>query len=195
MTAETRMTLSEAKKARAASPIAQEAYAAARLRFELGEAVRLRRAELEISQSELGRRADMTSPPWPARGRRHRAHAAAARPDRRGARPGTAGRVRGAREERLSRAAERSALRGSGPPGRRRPGRRRSRRAAPGRRRGARRVRPAWRAPAGSTPPRCCRSRRRRGRRPRPGSAELAAMASMMRRLAWCGTKPPSSPG
>ncbi|MEY9847463.1 helix-turn-helix domain-containing protein [Streptacidiphilus sp. MAP5-3] len=60
MTAETRMTLSEAKKARAASPIVQEAYAAARLRFELGEAVRRRRAELGISQSELGRRADMT---------------------------------------------------------------------------------------------------------------------------------------
>jgi HTH-type transcriptional regulator/antitoxin HipB len=40
--------------------VAQEAYVAARLRFELGEAVRLRRAELGISQTELGRRAGMT---------------------------------------------------------------------------------------------------------------------------------------
>jgi HTH-type transcriptional regulator/antitoxin HipB len=60
MTAQTRTTLSDARKARAASPVAEEAYAAARLRFELGETVRHRRAELGISQSELGRRADMT---------------------------------------------------------------------------------------------------------------------------------------
>lgn len=60
MTTENRTTLADARKARAASPVAEEAYAAARLRFELGEAVRLRRAESGISQTVLGRRAGMT---------------------------------------------------------------------------------------------------------------------------------------
>jgi HTH-type transcriptional regulator/antitoxin HipB len=37
-----------------------EEYAAARLRFELGEAVRERRLEMGLSQSVLGRRAGLT---------------------------------------------------------------------------------------------------------------------------------------
>ncbi|QRN80994.1 MAG: helix-turn-helix transcriptional regulator [Nocardiopsis sp. BM-2018] len=40
-------------------PEVQEAYEQTRLRFELGEAVRLRREELGWSQAELGRRCGM----------------------------------------------------------------------------------------------------------------------------------------
>ncbi|MFE1784131.1 helix-turn-helix domain-containing protein [Streptomyces sp. NPDC059506] len=61
MTAEsTRTGLEQARRARAATPVIQEEYAAARLRFELGEAVRGRRLELGLSQSELGLMAGMT---------------------------------------------------------------------------------------------------------------------------------------
>jgi HTH-type transcriptional regulator/antitoxin HipB len=55
-----RTSLEDARRARPVTPVVEEAYAAARLRFELGETVRLRRAELGLSQTELGRRARMT---------------------------------------------------------------------------------------------------------------------------------------
>ena len=55
-----RTGLGDARSARPVTPLIEEAYAAARLRFELGEAVRLRRGELGLSQTELGRRARMT---------------------------------------------------------------------------------------------------------------------------------------
>ncbi|MFK4183825.1 helix-turn-helix domain-containing protein [Streptomyces sparsogenes] len=63
MTAETetkRTGLAQARLARAFTPEIEEEYAAARLRFELGETVRERRTDLGLSQSELGRRAGMT---------------------------------------------------------------------------------------------------------------------------------------
>jgi HTH-type transcriptional regulator/antitoxin HipB len=53
-------SLDEARLARRTNPVIEEAYNAARLRFELGDAVRRRRAELGLSQTELGRRARMT---------------------------------------------------------------------------------------------------------------------------------------
>jgi HTH-type transcriptional regulator/antitoxin HipB len=56
------MTLAEARAARPISPVAEEAYELARLRFELGEAVRLRREELGWSQRQLADRAGMTQP-------------------------------------------------------------------------------------------------------------------------------------
>ncbi|WP_283137690.1 helix-turn-helix domain-containing protein [Rhizohabitans arisaemae] len=43
-------------------PGAGVAYEAARIRFELGEAVRLRREELGLSQTELARRAGLKQP-------------------------------------------------------------------------------------------------------------------------------------
>lgn len=55
-----RTTLAGARRARPATPEVAEEYAAARLRFELGEAVRLRRQELGLSQSALGKRAGLT---------------------------------------------------------------------------------------------------------------------------------------
>ncbi|MEZ0065164.1 HTH-type transcriptional regulator/antitoxin HipB [Streptacidiphilus sp. MAP12-20] len=61
MTASDRRTsLADARRARPNTPEIDEAYAATRLRFELGEAVRLRRGERGLSQSELGRLAGMT---------------------------------------------------------------------------------------------------------------------------------------
>lgn len=43
-------------------PGADAAYAAARLRFELGEAVRRRREELGLTQAQLAERADLQQP-------------------------------------------------------------------------------------------------------------------------------------
>jgi transcriptional regulator with XRE-family HTH domain len=43
-------------------PGAGAAYEAARIRFELGEAVRLRREELGLTQAELAQRAGMKQP-------------------------------------------------------------------------------------------------------------------------------------
>lgn len=61
MTAETgRTSLVQGRRARTITPEIEEEYAAARLRFELGEAVRGRRRDLGLSQSELGRRCGMT---------------------------------------------------------------------------------------------------------------------------------------
>ncbi|WP_234381850.1 helix-turn-helix domain-containing protein [Streptomyces dysideae] len=58
---ETRRTgLAEARRARAMTPEIEEEYAAAQLRFALGEAVRKQRQDLGLSQQELGRRAGMT---------------------------------------------------------------------------------------------------------------------------------------
>lgn len=57
-----RVTLAEARAARTMSPAAEEAYELARLRFELGEAVRGRREELGWSQRQLADRAGMTQP-------------------------------------------------------------------------------------------------------------------------------------
>jgi HTH-type transcriptional regulator / antitoxin HipB len=55
-------TLSELKRARKTTPEVAEAYAAARLRYELGTIVRERREELNWSQTELARRAGMRQP-------------------------------------------------------------------------------------------------------------------------------------
>ncbi|MCM2575916.1 helix-turn-helix domain-containing protein [Streptomyces meridianus] len=61
MTSETGRTgLEQARGARAVTPEIEAEYAAARLRFELGEAVRRRRLDLGLSQAELGRRCAMT---------------------------------------------------------------------------------------------------------------------------------------
>ena len=61
MSEPTRRTgLADARRARPITPEIEEAYAAARLRFELGETVRARRCELGLSQAELGARARMT---------------------------------------------------------------------------------------------------------------------------------------
>lgn len=57
-----RITLAEARQARADNPAVAEAYDQARLRFELGEAVRARREELGWSQRQLAERAGMTQP-------------------------------------------------------------------------------------------------------------------------------------
>ncbi|WP_017585830.1 helix-turn-helix domain-containing protein [Nocardiopsis ganjiahuensis] len=55
-----RVTLAELRTSeRFGQPEVQEAYEQTRLRFELGEAVRLRREELGWSQAELGRRCGM----------------------------------------------------------------------------------------------------------------------------------------
>jgi len=55
-------TLAEAREARMDRPGVAEAYQEARLRFELGEAVRTRREELGWSQRQLAERAGMTQP-------------------------------------------------------------------------------------------------------------------------------------
>src|SRR5215813_3777217 len=55
-------TLAEAREARMDRPGVAEAYQQARLRFELGEAVRTRREELGWSQRQLAERAGMTQP-------------------------------------------------------------------------------------------------------------------------------------
>lgn len=55
-------TLAELKRSRKTTPEVAEAYAAARLRYELGKIVRERREELNWTQTELARRADMRQP-------------------------------------------------------------------------------------------------------------------------------------
>ncbi|MFP8885583.1 helix-turn-helix domain-containing protein [Streptomyces mangrovi] len=55
-----RTGLARARGARPVSAEIEQEYAAARLRFELGETVRGRRLELGLSQGEVGRRARMT---------------------------------------------------------------------------------------------------------------------------------------
>lgn len=61
MTAETRRTtLAEARQGRAATREIEEEYEAARLRFDLGRAVREQRQRQGLSQGELGRRSGMT---------------------------------------------------------------------------------------------------------------------------------------
>lgn len=60
MTAGRRMSLDDIHGSRPITEEIREEYAAARLRFELGETVRLRHIELGLSQSELGRRSHMT---------------------------------------------------------------------------------------------------------------------------------------
>jgi ribosome-binding protein aMBF1 (putative translation factor) len=57
-----RTSLAEARAARIDRPAAAGAYEAARLRFELAEAVRLRREELGWSQRQLAERAGMSQP-------------------------------------------------------------------------------------------------------------------------------------
>src|SRR6516225_680326 len=57
-----RAPLSEARAARMDRPEAAEAYRQARLRYELAEAVRLRREELGWSQRQLAERAGMSQP-------------------------------------------------------------------------------------------------------------------------------------
>lgn len=57
-----RVSLAEARQARTGRPAAAEAYQAARLRFELGEAIRARREELGWSQRQLAERAAITQP-------------------------------------------------------------------------------------------------------------------------------------
>ena len=57
-----RTRLAEARASRIDRPGVAEAYEAARLRFELAEAVRLRREELGWSQRQLAERAGMTQP-------------------------------------------------------------------------------------------------------------------------------------
>lgn len=52
-------TLADQRSSREATPEVAEAYAAARLRYELGKAVRERREELKWTQTELARRAGM----------------------------------------------------------------------------------------------------------------------------------------
>lgn len=60
MTETGRTSLADARRDRPMTPETEEEYAAAQLRFALGEAVRTRRQALGLSQHELGRRADMT---------------------------------------------------------------------------------------------------------------------------------------
>ncbi|MDT0382531.1 helix-turn-helix transcriptional regulator [Streptomyces sp. DSM 42041] len=61
MTGETRRAgLAEARRTRPVTAEIREEYAATRLRYELGVAVRTRRIELGLSQEEVGRRAHMT---------------------------------------------------------------------------------------------------------------------------------------
>lgn len=57
-----RISLAQARAARAGRPEAAAAYEQARLRFELAEAVRARREELGLSQRQLAERAGMTQP-------------------------------------------------------------------------------------------------------------------------------------
>jgi len=57
-----RVSLAEARAARAGRPEAAAAYWQAGLRFELAEAVRSRREELGLSQRQLAERAGMTQP-------------------------------------------------------------------------------------------------------------------------------------
>lgn len=57
-----RVSLAEARAARADRPDVAAAYEQARLRFELAEAVRARREELGLSQRQLAERAGMTQP-------------------------------------------------------------------------------------------------------------------------------------
>jgi len=60
--AQRRATLAEARTGRMDRPEAAEAYEQTRLRFELAEAVRLRREQLGWSQRQLAERAGMTQP-------------------------------------------------------------------------------------------------------------------------------------
>lgn len=57
-----RVSLAEARTARAGRPAVAAAYEQARLRFELAEAVRARREELGLSQRQLAERAGMAQP-------------------------------------------------------------------------------------------------------------------------------------
>jgi ribosome-binding protein aMBF1 (putative translation factor) len=57
-----RRSWSEKRSEVMGAPGAGAAYEAARIRFELGEAVRLRREELGITQAELARRAGLQQP-------------------------------------------------------------------------------------------------------------------------------------
>jgi ribosome-binding protein aMBF1 (putative translation factor) len=57
-----RASLGEVRASRIASPAAADAYEQTRLRFELAEAVRLRREELGWSQRQLAERAGMSQP-------------------------------------------------------------------------------------------------------------------------------------
>ncbi|NUP48864.1 MAG: helix-turn-helix transcriptional regulator [Catenulispora sp.] len=57
-----RRTLSDLRQEGVANPEFQAAYAEARLRFDLGEAVRARREELGWSQTKLAERAGMRQP-------------------------------------------------------------------------------------------------------------------------------------
>ncbi len=56
------MTLAQARAARMDQPAVAEAYDQTRVRFELAEAVRVRREELGWSQRQLAERAGMTQP-------------------------------------------------------------------------------------------------------------------------------------
>lgn len=60
--AQRRTSLAEARAARMDRPAVADAYEQTRLRFELGEAVRVRREELGWSQRQLAERAGMTQP-------------------------------------------------------------------------------------------------------------------------------------
>ena len=57
-----RISLADARAARAGRPEAAAAYGQTWLRFELAEAVRERREELGFSQRQLAERAGMTQP-------------------------------------------------------------------------------------------------------------------------------------
>ncbi|WP_340376390.1 helix-turn-helix transcriptional regulator [Streptomyces sp. SS7] len=60
MTETTRTSLADARQARGTTPEIEDEYAAAQLRFALGETVRTKRQDLGLSQLELGHRAGMT---------------------------------------------------------------------------------------------------------------------------------------
>ncbi|KUN85216.1 helix-turn-helix domain-containing protein [Streptomyces griseoruber] len=60
MTETTRTSLADARQARGMTPEIEDEYAAAQLRFALGETVRTKRQDLGLSQHELGHRAGMT---------------------------------------------------------------------------------------------------------------------------------------
>lgn len=57
-----RVSLAESRAARIHRPAVAEAYQAARLRYELAEAIRSRREELGWSQRQLAEHAGMTQP-------------------------------------------------------------------------------------------------------------------------------------
>jgi HTH-type transcriptional regulator/antitoxin HipB len=57
-----RVRLAEARQARTGRPEVASAYEATRLRYELAEAVRIRREELGWSQRQLAENAGMTQP-------------------------------------------------------------------------------------------------------------------------------------